>query len=279
RHPVVLIDKEDRVIGVLAGRPKDTVGWGRAIHEVERAMRTAREEGVFHDKVNRRGTTKFLNCGVSYGGGQTEPRNISQGRNERVVNELLRNPAVDRVAGFMSNAFKMFNPGMHALYSSTMAMLCAHDDNVRPNFSKNVFGAATFNLGPQVATLVHTDHLNYAPGWCAILALGNFDPTRGGHLVLWDLKLIVEFPPGSLIMIPSAILRHSNTPVQEGEERMSFTQFSAGGLFRWVECKFRTQKQFLADGGVFQRNGKQRWLNGINAYSTWTQLKARARRS
>ncbi|TFK78156.1 hypothetical protein K466DRAFT_461735, partial [Polyporus arcularius HHB13444] len=69
---------------------------------------------------------------------------------------------------------------------------------------------------------------------CAIVALRNYDPTLGGHLMLWDFQLIIESPPGALILILSAILRHSNTPVQEGEERMSFTQFSAGGLFCWV---------------------------------------------
>ncbi|KAJ7811173.1 hypothetical protein B0H14DRAFT_3479965 [Mycena olivaceomarginata] len=46
-----------------------------------------------------------------------------------------------------------------------------------------------------------------------------------------DLKLVVEFPPGALILFPSATISHSNVPVQPGDERASFTQFTAGGIF------------------------------------------------
>ena len=53
---------------------------------------------------------------------------------------------------------------------------------------------------------MHTDPGNLLFGWCAITTLGNFDPTLGGHLVLWDLKLVIEFPLGSTILIPSVTL-------------------------------------------------------------------------
>jgi hypothetical protein len=66
--------------------------------------------------------------------------------------------------------------------------------------------AMTFNFGPQTVTFDHRDSGNLAFGWCAITAFGNFDPTCGGHLVLWDMKLVIEFPPGSTILIPSAMM-------------------------------------------------------------------------
>ena len=64
--------------------------------------------------------------------------------------------------------------------------------------------------------------------------LGDFDPTKGSHLVLWECKLVIEFPPGSTILIPSAIITHSNVPIQAGEKRYSVTQYATGVLFRWV---------------------------------------------
>ena len=68
-------------------------------------------------------------------------------------------------------------------------------------------------------------------------------------MVLFDLGLIIEFPPGATILIPSAVFRHGNTPIQPGETRMSFTQFVAGGLFRWVKYGFKTaDKLVLAEG-------------------------------
>ncbi|KAJ7713639.1 hypothetical protein B0H14DRAFT_2298336, partial [Mycena olivaceomarginata] len=68
---------------------------------------------------------------------------------------------------------------------------------------------------------------------------GNFGPHLGRHLVLWDLKLVVEFPAGALILLPSATVTHSNVPVQAGDEHVSFTQFTAGGLFRFMDYGFR----------------------------------------
>ncbi|KAJ3805385.1 hypothetical protein F5876DRAFT_51931, partial [Lentinula aff. lateritia] len=53
---------------------------------------------------------------------------------------------------------------------------------------------------------------------------------KGGQLIIWDLKLIFDFPPGSTILLPSALFRHSNIPVQKGDKRVSFTQYTAGGI-------------------------------------------------
>lgn len=79
---------------------------------------------------------------------------------------------------------------------------------------------------------------------CAITALGDYDPKLGGHLVLWDLKLVIEFPPGSTILIPSTSVRHSNVSIRQGETRHSFTQYAAGGLFCWVEHAFQMEKVY-----------------------------------
>ncbi|KAF8125064.1 hypothetical protein K438DRAFT_1445105, partial [Mycena galopus ATCC 62051] len=100
--------------------------------------------------------------------------------------------------------------------------------HLRRPFDRSVFFCATFNFGPNAWTFRHRDILNLAFGWCAC-KLSETSTPRKGHLVLWDLKLVVEFPAGALILLPSATIAHSNVPVQAGEERASFTQFSAGG--------------------------------------------------
>ena len=126
-------------------------------------------------------------------------------------------------------------------YAWYRQQLLDHDPVLRINFDNSVWCAATVNFGPQTECLPHLDWMNLACGWCAITALGSYDPDRGGHLILWDLGLVIRFPPGSIILIPSALLRHSNAAVQEGELRSSFTQYTAGGLFRWVNQGFQTQ--------------------------------------
>jgi hypothetical protein len=47
-------------------------------------------------------------------------------------------------------------------------------------------------------------------------------------MVLWDCKLLVEFPPGSTVLL-SAVLGRSNTRVATHKTRFSFTQYAAGG--------------------------------------------------
>ncbi|KAF8074946.1 hypothetical protein FPV67DRAFT_605461 [Lyophyllum atratum] len=98
-------------------------------------------------------------------------------------------------------------------------------------FSNSIFPATTFNLGPYTVTFDHTDPANIAYGMCALTAGGSFDPTKGGHLISFDLGWVMEFPPGSTILIPSSILRHGNCPVQEGEFDESSTGFKP--LDRW----------------------------------------------
>ncbi|KAJ7788209.1 hypothetical protein B0H14DRAFT_3577370 [Mycena olivaceomarginata] len=110
--------------------------------------------------------------------------------------------------------------------------------------NRSVFAACTFNFGLHAITVPHLDFGNLSWGWCAITALGRFNPDLGGHLVLWDLKLIIRFPPGSTILIPSAIIWHSNSPVAVHEFRASFTQYTAGGLFRWIRNGFKTDSEF-----------------------------------
>jgi hypothetical protein len=89
---------------------------------------------------------------------------------------------------------------------------------------------------------LHRDVQNIPYGFCAITTAGSYDHQVGGHLVLWELGLVVEFPSGSTILIPSATISHCNTSIQLNESRYSMTQYCAGGLFRWVEFGFRTKK-------------------------------------
>jgi hypothetical protein len=129
-------------------------------------------------------------------------------------------------------------------------------------------------LGPRTVCFRHTDHKNLAFGWCSVASLGSFDPKKGGHLILWDCKLVVEFPPGSTVLIPSAILSHSNVDIGEGEKRYSFTQYAAGGLFRWVEHGFKKNDDYFSgkDWQVKINQEAGRWERGLSLFSTVDEL-------
>ncbi len=177
------------------------------------------------------------------------------------------------------DVLKVFFPNVHQFYDKTLTAICINDPPLDRNFVGNPFACASFNLGPQSVSYVHCDHLNLPFGLCTITALGDFDYHLGGHLVLWDLEMIIEFPPGTTILIPSAILRHSNTALADtSERRYAFVQYSAGALFRWVECDFQTQKTFFAAGRKFVQSGVQRWQRGVGMFSKLSDLRRRVQK-
>ena len=105
---------------------------------------------------------------------------------------------------------------------------------LKRHFDGHPLASTTFNFGPRVCTIPHKDLKNVSWGWCSVTSLGNYDPTKGGHLVLWELKLAVEFPPYSTIFLPSAIITHSNTEIGKEETRLTVTQYTSAGLFSWL---------------------------------------------
>ena len=147
-----------------------------------------------------------------------------------------------------SAAFKGFAGDLHSFYSERMKELYDRQPDLAPTFANSVFACATFNFGPSVVCKPHVDKLNLAYGWCAVTALGTFDHTIGGHLVLPELKLVIQFPAGSTLFIPSAMFIHYNLPIAESEARGSFTQFSAGGIFRWIAYGHQKKSIAVAKG-------------------------------
>ncbi|KAF8202577.1 hypothetical protein K438DRAFT_2102006, partial [Mycena galopus ATCC 62051] len=200
---------------------------------------------------HRRGNFAQISGGDSHGGGQFHPGALVNGViNAAIFAALIAHPAFQRLAGFATGLFANWAPDLFNFYIDYMSIFYTKYDHLSRPFHNGIWSACTFNLGPRTCTLGHRDFANLAFGWCAITALGNFDFTRGGHLILWDCKLILKFPPGATILIPSASIFHSNIPIAEGERRYSFTQYTAGGLFRWVEHEFQTEEEFLAKQGV-----------------------------
>ncbi len=149
-------------------------------------------------------------------------------------------------------AFATWAPKTFGYYAHHLHDLLLHDTSLVLNWVNSIFAAATFNFGPRTLCFWHTDSRNLPFGWCAITALGQFDVHWGGHLVLWDLKLVIDFLQGSTILILSAILRHSNIFISKGERHYSFTQYTVGGVVSLSRLWFLDQWGVL---GVIARGG------------------------
>ncbi|KZV68646.1 hypothetical protein PENSPDRAFT_582158 [Peniophora sp. CONT] len=188
----------------------------------------------------RRGKFIAINFGISYGGGQKEPRTLSPpSAAVEYVDQLKENPDLRRLAAWQSEIFASYQPKAYHHVRCKMARLHAWRSSLRPPFPRSVYTTACVNCGPSTECCGHHDLTNYPGCPCCITALGEFDAERGGHCVLHGLRIYVPFPAGASCLLSSAGLMHGNTAIQPGENRYSFTQYCVGGLMRWVSygCK------------------------------------------
>ncbi|KAF8546138.1 hypothetical protein OG21DRAFT_1427873, partial [Imleria badia] len=103
----------------------------------------------------------------------------------------------------------------------------------------------------------HIDSTNVLFGLYTIFACGSYNLAQGGHLILFNLGLVIQFSPGSTILVPSSTICHRNISIQPQETRQSFTQYCPGGLFHWVECGFEPSYKNPKVQACFQENHEQ----------------------
>ncbi|KAJ8085361.1 hypothetical protein PM082_011023 [Marasmius tenuissimus] len=128
--------------------------------------------------------------GWSMGGGQDRVTH-SAGKHEEVTQNLIQEPCMWRLASTQDAGFACWLFRNYELHKESMGQLRSSIEGFKPNFDRS--------------------HM------CAITAVGQFKSSEGGHLVLPDLKVIIEFPSGCTFLLPSAVLQHGNTQIQEGE--------------------------------------------------------------
>lgn len=295
RYSIPILDEGGRNIGLCAG--SDAADWLQVHQSAAAALEEARGRMSWgpEDRRHRRGRFFARNVGISHGGGQTKPMVLHHSSpDDEILSGLLKHPSFVRMAGHASGRqtkhlltvrcsclrpgiFATWAPRLHSYYADHLQELLDHDSTLTRNFENSVFAACAFNFGPQTVCHRHRDQANLPFGWCAVTALGNYDYKKGGHLVLWDLGLVIEFPPGSTIFIPSASLEHSNTSIQKEERRYSFTQYTAGGIFRWVDYGFQKADEYLASLSeekrqAVAREGRDRLAFGLSLFSTIDEL-------
>lgn len=179
-----------------------------------------------------------------------------------------------------TGALAAFAPKLYQYIAGILEALFGKHDGLVHNFENSIFPAISFNCGPTTVSLDHLDYGNLSHGLCALTALGSYDHALGGHLILFDFKVVVQFSVGSTALIPSGCVRHGNTPIQDGETRLSIAQYAAGGLFRWVAYGFQSIKSLTKTkaGDVRKRDidtqAGDRWTLGVEMFSKFDELAA-----
>jgi hypothetical protein len=291
------VGPERRIVAILAGRAPNAP-YEAAIAECTKVMDrlSNMQFNSKYTRTPRNAGGASLHNGISMGNGMLKPGYVAPSEHAELVKELQAMQCFRTLAGYgdgvllvltsvdhqayivFTAMFQTWAPDLYCHYVSYLKPLFQHHPELedhRPYPNNSVYPSATYNVGPSVSTK-HLDPLNLPHGLCDDASLGNYDPVRGGHLVLWDLGVFIQFPPGSHILFPSAIVYHSNAQIQEYETRHSFVQYCSGGLFRWVDAGYRLQKQL--DGNekeAYLEHRKQRRDRiGMSLFSTLDDLKA-----
>ncbi|TFK16700.1 hypothetical protein FA15DRAFT_606553, partial [Coprinopsis marcescibilis] len=266
---------------VLVGQPRDPSYAASQLNVTDAMLRAGQLAQFTGEERNHRRALNSaainINVRISYGMGSVRPGNLVN-KTHRIptIQSLLANQDLKRMASFADATFKLWSPRIYSYIDGRLKKLYAHDPRLKTNFQNSIFPCAAFNFGPRVCCHAHRDILNCPFAWCTIQALGRFDHTKGGHLVVKELKLYIQFPAGALIHIPLATFTHGNTPVQEHETRLSFTQFCAGGLLRFVDNDFQVEKDLKKKNKELYRRRmeekKGRWEMGLAVLCTVDEI-------
>lgn len=90
----------------------------------------------------------------------------------------------------------------------------------------------SLNLGTvsPVRTKPHKDVKCAMDGRSCLCCFGDF---HGGHIVLWEIKAILELRPGDVLLFADHLLTHSNTGI-----RHSMVAFTHQGVIEWFTKQF-----------------------------------------
>ncbi|KAL1743149.1 hypothetical protein HDZ31DRAFT_65301 [Schizophyllum fasciatum] len=282
RQPVVFTaGPEEVIVGILFGAPSDPdweedhAAFAMAIEGAASRMTFAPEEAH-----HRRGDFRVKAHGTSHGGGQKMPQPLKHTkRNKKELDMLVRARTMQRIAHFTGACFGAWQEALHAHYTSIRDRLLDWQPSLRRSlhFKKSPWLCLTINFGPRTLTFPHRDFGNISYGFCSITALGRFNADLGGHIVIKEYKVVVRFPAGSSICIPSAIVTHFNTDIAADETRLSVTQYTSGGIFRFVEHGFQLDKKYYdsldAEGAASAKaDNAARWHRGVAMLSRLPKL-------
>jgi hypothetical protein len=152
---------------------------------------------------------------------------------------------------------------LYDYYTDTLTKVCDNTEDCEWPIESLPFSSFTLNVDKSCICDYHVDGDNCVCGLCLISPYGSFDYKAGGHLVLHELGLILELPPGSIAFIPSALITHHNIPIAPGETRQAFTAYTPARMFQWVENGYECfNRQPKVSKEIKLEMGRVAWIRG-----------------
>ncbi|KAF9522256.1 hypothetical protein CPB83DRAFT_899807, partial [Crepidotus variabilis] len=161
-HPV--LDSLKRVVVVLIGKPGGD--YDIASERVFKFIQHLGNSEPFTrgETQHLRGKFPAVNAGISLGPGCTFPSRVGVGSHDEMVEKLLNNKDVQRLASHQDAAFKLWHPKLYAHYDQMSVKLRGRIPSLQKNFKRSVFTSMAFNFPPNVRTVQHRDIRNLPYG-------------------------------------------------------------------------------------------------------------------
>ncbi|KAG6819649.1 hypothetical protein H0H93_009906 [Arthromyces matolae] len=136
RRSHLLLDKGLNIIGILLGKPRHKAEqpgeWDAVCQDAFEALKLAASSMAFSEKESnhRRGPFPSVPHGISFGGGQAEPKHLSHG--SEVKNQILENvmmqKSIQRICNFASEGLRLYSERNYKYMKDTMEALREHYD-------------------------------------------------------------------------------------------------------------------------------------------------------
>ncbi|KAG9015894.1 hypothetical protein FRB90_004263 [Tulasnella sp. 427] len=227
---------------------------------------------------HRRGDFFAACYGFSHGNGRKASNCFMTDERARAWQAFLADSVIHGMMLYISTIFSIWSPKLCEMYRSCHAALRSWNPDLRCPSPSLPFSTITVNFGPKTVCRWHRDVFNLVFGWCVIWALGNYDSRYGGHLILWEPRLIIEFAPGDIIFLPSACITHANIPIREGEHRYSVTWYTSGQLFRYQALHLAPSSNEKPTEGSeatdpAEEGKRSRWMEGLDCFMSLDELR------
>ncbi|KAJ7431197.1 hypothetical protein B0H11DRAFT_2262220 [Mycena galericulata] len=281
--PRLFVDLDDRVACLFVGPPTQRTEWEASIRSASQIMRVA---SLQLDRA--RLATDAIRSGVTYDRTLQRPRNVERMENHNLQNMVVLaglrySPSIQAITSYQNAVLKQAAPRLwndarrviDAVVSNdqtlNLPMKLANEGPHQPT----AFSELEYRFS--VPELPRTEPNDHPPAFRAITSVGNY-LYHEGKLILWQLRIVLDFPPGSTFIFPAGVVRYSFTQVEKPGWQMIITQSCSAGLHGFVangfddryarETRFPTRQAAVADR---LRRAKE----GIALYPTVKEFDAR----
>ncbi|KAJ7684867.1 hypothetical protein DFH06DRAFT_1313242 [Mycena polygramma] len=246
-----LIDAYNRLALVYIGCPVESVDWQRCIINAGHTMVDARDY-LKATGFNSDALSDGIQCTGPAGRRAQRVRGHEPVSTPDVVRTVLReSESIKRIVSFQNEVLKKSAPRAWKSSSKIIERVLEHDVRLRVPFSQpSAFSRVEYRFTTHGTPRRET---SYIPSMTALTAVGNYDGSDEGEIIIWPDKSVINFPVGATILLPSWL-------------PYSFTEVPWPG---WQMVVAQTSEHALADQpGIGRRRKKEEASVERSGYSS-----------